>query len=198
MSGCGDFFVSPGSVDHVQLSSRGFLLKPGDPAVQLTASVVKVDGSTGDVTTTATWTSDTPAVATISSSGNITAVAAGTATITAKSGSKSATAVVIVTTAKFSSFTLSPAKVTLLSGKSQQLTPTVTLGDSTPPDVSAILTWTSDTTNVATVSSGGLVITSTTYAFTGLTTTASATITATFTTATDTKSATSAITLSEF
>ena len=49
-----------------------------------------------DTTDTVTWTSSNTAVATVDNTGKVTAVATGTATITAKAGSKSATCVVTV------------------------------------------------------------------------------------------------------
>lgn len=50
---------------------------------QLAASVTRSSGSTETVTSTATWTSSAPAVATVSPGGLVTAVAVGTTTITA-------------------------------------------------------------------------------------------------------------------
>ncbi len=48
---------------------------------------------------TVTWTSDKPSIATVDANGNVTGVAAGTATITAQAGEKTATCVVTVTAA---------------------------------------------------------------------------------------------------
>ena len=48
---------------------------------------------------TITWTSDKPSIATVDANGNVTGVAAGTATITAQAGDKTATCVVTVTDA---------------------------------------------------------------------------------------------------
>lgn len=66
---------------------------------QLTATANYSDSSTIDVTSTATWTSSNTAVATVSASGLVTAVAAGSATITAASGGFSGTSAITVTTA---------------------------------------------------------------------------------------------------
>ena len=66
---------------------------PGNPSVpaeitgQFTASGTYSDGTTHDITTQVTWTSSDTSVATVNSSGLATAVAAGTTTITATSGS---------------------------------------------------------------------------------------------------------------
>lgn len=197
LTGCDGFFVSPGSIDHINLSSRGFLLKPNDLAVHITATAVKVDGSTEDITATATWTSDTPTVATVDSAGNVTPKAAGTATITAASGKNSATATVIVNPASVASFIASPITVTLRLSQQQLLTPTLTLSDGTVPNVTNLLTWTSADTTIATVNQNGLVTAVSTFNFTG-TTNPSTTVTASFSTAAQTESATTNITLSAF
>ena len=64
---------------------------------QLTATLVLADGSTRDVTDTATWTSSDESVATVDSSGLVTAVAEGTATITATTQGLSGTSEITVT-----------------------------------------------------------------------------------------------------
>jgi uncharacterized protein YjdB len=63
--------------------------------VQLTATVKAADGST--ITRPVTWSTSAPAVATVSTSGLVTGVAAGTATITATSDGQTGTATVTVT-----------------------------------------------------------------------------------------------------
>src|SRR5262245_305818 len=50
---------------------------------QLRATVTMSDGSTQDRTSSATWSSDAPAIATVATNGMVTAVAAGEATIAA-------------------------------------------------------------------------------------------------------------------
>ena len=56
------------------------------PKLQLTATDKFSDGSTQDLTTTATWTSSRTSVATVVSGGFATGIARGTTNITAKSG----------------------------------------------------------------------------------------------------------------
>jgi RHS repeat-associated protein len=65
---------------------------------QLVAQATYSDGSTGNVT--ATWTSSVEAVATVSSTGLVTAVAGGTTVITASTGGYTATASTTVTAAE--------------------------------------------------------------------------------------------------
>jgi uncharacterized protein YjdB len=54
---------------------------------QLTATAMLSDGETEDITSTATWLSSNPSVATVSASGVVTGVSAGTASIDATVGS---------------------------------------------------------------------------------------------------------------
>ena len=147
---------------------------------QLSATVVDVNG--GIVAgASVSWGSSNPAVATVSSSGLVTGIAAGTSTITATSGSKSGTTAVTVTTVPIKSVSLSPTSASVVAGQTQQLTATVI--DANNNVVSnAALTWTSSNPAVATVSVTGLV--------TGVSV-GSATITA----ASGTKSATAAMTI---
>lgn len=103
---------------------------------------------------TYSWASSNTGVATVNASGLVTAVANGTATITATTadGSHKASCTVSVTTPT-SGVTLSPTTTTIIKGKTQQLTATV--APATASDKS--LTWTSSNTSVATVNSSGLV-----------------------------------------
>lgn len=68
----------------------------GTGTSQLTATLTRVDSSTEDVTSKATWSSGTPAHATVNSSGLVTGVAAGTSVITATYAGKSNTRTVTV------------------------------------------------------------------------------------------------------
>ena len=79
-------------VSGITLDKTELALTVGDAAAQLTATVAP-DNATDK---TVTWTSDKPAVATVDATGKVTAVAEGEATITAKSGDKTATCKVTV------------------------------------------------------------------------------------------------------
>jgi hypothetical protein len=80
---------------------------------QFTAMGTFSDGTAQDLSTQVTWTSSSPSFATISSSGLATGVAAGTTTITAKSGSVTANAGLTVTAAPSNA---PPAGTVQLSG----------------------------------------------------------------------------------
>ena len=127
--------------------------------VQLTATLKDANGNplSGRVVT---WTSDNTTAATVSSSGLVSGVAAGSATITATSEGQSGTAAITVTTAPppapVASVTVTPAPASVNEGKTVQLA--ATLRDAAGNVLTGrTVTWTSDNTTVATVSSSGLV-----------------------------------------
>ncbi len=83
---------------------------------QFTATGTYSDGSHQDLTQSATWTSSSPSVATISSTGLATGVAAGSTTIRATSGSIYGTTTLTVTAAGNFTISASPASLTLTQG----------------------------------------------------------------------------------
>lgn len=100
------------------------------------------------------WSSSDPSVATVNQSGRVTGVSAGTAVITAASGSLSAQCVVTVKPVKITKVALSASKKSVsLSQQTLQLTATVKPSGA---DVSN-LAWKSSNTGVATVDKNGLV-----------------------------------------
>ena len=122
--------------------------------VQLTATAKDTNGGTVSGTTF-TWSSDDTNVATVDNSGLVSAVATGTATITATAGSISGTASITVTQ-PVAAVSVSPATASITEGGTQQLTATAT--DSGGATISgATFTYASSDTSVATVDSNGLV-----------------------------------------
>jgi uncharacterized protein YjdB len=125
--------------------------------VALTATVKDASGNT--LTGRAvSWSSSNSGVATVSSTGVVTAVAPGTATIRATSEGKTGEATVTVTAAAVASVTVAPATSTVTAGQTVQLT--ATTRDASGDVLSGrAVSWTTSDANVATVSSTGLVTT---------------------------------------
>ncbi len=147
------------------------------------SATVKDAGGTAISGATVTWSSSDTTVATVSSAGLVTAVADGTATITATSGSATATSAVTVAHVA-SSVEVSPSTKTLTS-VGDTVTVSATVKDAGGTAISgATVTWSSSDTTVATVSSAGLV-------------TAVADGTATITATSGSASATSAVTVAQ-
>ncbi|MBV7437198.1 Ig-like domain-containing protein [Aeromonas sp. sif2416] len=126
---------------------------------QLTASGVYSDGTSADVTANVQWSSSDPAIATVSLTGLVTAVAPGTATITGTLDGQSATISVTVTNATLNvgGLTITTPPVTLAAGQGSQLAASGSYSDGTTTDVTANVQWSSDNPAVATVDASGLV-----------------------------------------
>jgi len=105
---------------------------------------------------TVSWTSSNTGVASVTGSGLVTGVGAGSATITATSEGKSGTSAITVTFVPVSSVTVTPASASVNEGKTVQLTATPKDANGNPL-TGRTVTWVSSNTTVATVSSSGLV-----------------------------------------
>ena len=140
------------AVTGVSLNKTTLELETGGTAT-LTATIAP-EGATDQ---TVTWSSDKESVATVSSAGLVTAVAAGTATITVttKDGSKTATCAVTVKdpVIAVTEVKLSKDKLDLTVGDNATLTATVSPDNATSPTV----TWSSSDKSVATVDTNGKV-----------------------------------------
>jgi Bacterial Ig-like domain (group 2) len=114
------------------------------------------DNSTQDLTTSVTWSSGTPATATISNAtdteGLASSVLEGTTLITATLGAISGSTTLTVSAATLASIAVTPTNPTLAKGTNDQLTATGTYTDNATQDLTASVTWNSTMTGVATVS----------------------------------------------
>jgi hypothetical protein len=136
------------------------------------------DGTTRDLTSKVTWTANPTGLVTIDDSGNATAVATGSVTIKATSGSVSGSAGLTVNPAVLMSVSVTPLGPAIETGGTRQLTATGNFSDGSTVDVTATAVWNSSATGVATISAGGLVsgvsagqttITATSNSFAGVT-----------------------------
>ena len=148
----GNVTVEPGvkiGVTSVTLDKTDLTLDVNDKAT-LTATV-KPDDATNK---TVTWKSDKPEIVEVDSNGNVTAKAAGTATITATADGKSASCKVTVNgqpaTVPVQSVGLNQTTLELKAGNTATLTATVSPESATDKTV----TWTSDKPEIAAVEGG--------------------------------------------
>jgi len=155
LAGCGGFFIGNNDLASFTITPLNTSIKPA-ATQQFSASGVFGDGSTRDITSTATWASSNPAIATIDASGLATAVALGSTTITATDSGMKQSTTLTVSNRVVSSITISPANSTVISGSTQQFTATATFSDNTTQDVTTSATWTSSNTAAATISTTGL------------------------------------------
>lgn len=138
------------SVASVTVTPSTVNLDEGD-VLQLTAVVY--DSANNVLTVPVTWSVTNPSVATVSSTGLLTAVTNGSTSVTASAGGKSGGSSVNVTK-KIATITIT-GSTTVQVGATTQLT--ATAYSSTGDVVSVTFTWASANTAVATVSSTGLV-----------------------------------------
>ncbi len=101
------------------------------------------------------WTTSNSGVASVSSSGVVTANGIGSTTITAMAAGINGTASVNVTPPVVASISVKPASLTVSSGETTQLT--ATASDPSGAPVSVPISWTSSNASAASVSSSGLV-----------------------------------------
>ena len=130
---------------------------PGGFTVALTALGEMSDGSEVDVTSRATWASSSSAV-TVDGSGNASAQAAGTATVTASYGGFSGTAALTVDSATLTSVQLeSPDEGDeMVPGDRRSLQAIATFSDGSTLDVSSQVLWASSVPGVATINAKGV------------------------------------------
>jgi uncharacterized protein YjdB len=150
-SGGGDAPTLPGPG-----AVRAVTVTPGTAAIRVGESqpLNAVVNAAAGAATGVTWSSANTGVATVSATGVVTAVSVGTATIkaTAVADAKVAGSATI-TVAATRSLTLTPATVTIGGGQTATLTATVDGGTGFP----ATVTWRSSATNIASVSTSGVV-----------------------------------------
>lgn len=123
--------------------------------IQLTATATLSDGTTQDVTTMATWSSQSAQVAAVVSgggrSGLLTGLTPGKAVIRATAAELTGSVVLGVTDATLVSLAVSPVNPTLASGSKQQLIAIGTFSDSSTQDLSGAVSWSSSDGSVAMV-----------------------------------------------
>jgi len=144
--------------DGLKLNKTDYTTNTGDPAVQLVAS-----GGSG----TYEWISQDETVATVDSTGKVTALARGTIKILVTDGNKKATCIVRSNGPSGASVTTPPSTTTpstpVVSNTDAKLNRedmTLSVGESFQMKLSGVtasLTWSIGNSNVATVSSGGVV-----------------------------------------
>ncbi len=161
VSGSADLTVSaaPKTLTSIAVSPATATIAIG-ATQQFTATAKYSDSSTANVTTSATWSSSSPATAKIAPSGLASALAAGSATITATlsgvSGSATVTVPVPVVAKTLTSVAVSPATPSIAIGATQQFVATATYSDSTTANVTTSATWTSSNPAIAKVTPSGL------------------------------------------
>ena len=134
---------------------------PANPSIalgthqQFTALGTFTDNTTQDITTSVDWTSSDNSIATIGdtagSKGLATALAAGSTTIVASSGSISGSTILTVTPVSLVSISVTPENQTVKNHSSVQYTARGTFTDNTTQDITASVIWSSSDIAIATI-----------------------------------------------
>jgi trimeric autotransporter adhesin len=146
--------VTAPTISAISVTPEGMTLPIGI-GQQFTATAIYSDGSSADLTNGVLWTSSTPTVATIDSTGLASMLGAGTTTVTATVGSLTDSTSVTVVAANLTSISVSPSTASLALGTEQQFTATGTFDDGSTQVLPSVQ-WSSSAQNVLTVSSTGL------------------------------------------
>ncbi|MFZ0954047.1 MAG: Ig-like domain-containing protein, partial [Candidatus Sulfotelmatobacter sp.] len=139
------------------------MISPAAPTValgqskQLTATGVFSDHSQQDITKTVTWSSAQPSVASISQSGLASGKLVGSAKLTAKSDSVTATVALTVAAAALVSIAITPHSLSVPKGETQQLSAVGTFSDGSQKTITDSATWLVSPSGIATISATGLV-----------------------------------------
>jgi uncharacterized protein YjdB len=142
--------VSPISVTSVTLNKTSISLTFGG-----TETLIETVSPSNATNKNVTWSSSATSVATVSSTGVVSAVAAGYATITVSTvdGGKTASCFITVSPVSVTGVSLNKTSTSLLAGGTETLIATIIPSNATNQSV----TWSSNNTGVATVSSTGMI-----------------------------------------
>lgn len=136
-------------VESLTVSPPSITLAPG--------SIQQLTAGRGGNAVTATWQSSAPDIATVSSTGLVTAVAQGSATITASEGGESASSVVTVSsTVVLNSIAVSPINSSVAPSGSLQYTAIGTFSNNSSQNLTSTVDWSTGSTAIATISGTGL------------------------------------------
>lgn len=147
--------VTPATLQNIAVLVDSSSMVPG-ATQQLIAEGIYSDGSGSDITNQVSWSSSNTAVATVAGAGLVSAVADGTADITAALGSISGVATVAVAPATLLSIEIDPSYSTLAKGLTSQFTATGNYSDGSRKDITSAVTWSSSYPSTATINNNGI------------------------------------------
>jgi uncharacterized protein YjdB len=121
---------------------------------QLTATGYYSDSTTQDLTNVATWSSSVGGVASVSTTGLVTARKAGSSVITATFGGVNGSTTVTVATRTLQSIVVTPVNPSVSAGHTLLFTATAYYADLTTQDVTVSVHWSTSSASLATINSG--------------------------------------------
>ena len=142
-------------LSSISIQATSASIAPG-ATDQFSATGQYNNGTTQNLTTQVSWTSSNTPVATISSAGLVTGVAAGTTAISASLNGATGSTQLTVASAALNSISVQGASASIASGATDQFSATGQYSNGTTQNLTTQVTWTSSNTAVATIDSAGL------------------------------------------
>jgi hypothetical protein len=136
------------------------LTEPAGTSIRFTATLVLSNGSQGDVSTVATWSSSDDTIVDVVTTGTdgglAELLAQGQAQVTVNYQGLSDTVSVTVTDAVLQSISVSPTNATIVEGTEIDYSATGNYSDGSATPIDGDVVWKSDDTSIATVTAAGL------------------------------------------
>jgi trimeric autotransporter adhesin len=145
-SSCNGFFVDP--------TLTAIAITPATPSVvqsttqQLTATGSYDDGSVSNITSKVVWSSSDSSKVSVSSTGVVTGISPGSATVTASSANISGSTTVGVSAANLASIQVSPSTVSALTGQTVPFSATASFVGGGTGDITDAVIWSTDNSSV--------------------------------------------------
>lgn len=149
--------VGPPTLLTITVSPNASTLPKGE-SEQLAATGSYSDGTTQDLTQSATWQTSPSTVATVNPQGNVTGVGPGATQVSATSQGVVGTAAVAVGAPALLSVTVSPNPSSLPTGETEQLTAIGNFSDGTTQNLTQSVTWNSSVPATASVNPTGAAV----------------------------------------
>ena len=150
-TGSSPLAVTSATLISISVTPLSALLAPAS-ALQFTATGTFSDGSRLYINPSVTWSTSDNSVAVVNTTGWVTGQSGGAVSVTAKAGSISGSAQLLVESASLSSIQLTPATTSVPAGVNALFHATGTFSNGDTQDLTAFVTWTSSDPSVATIS----------------------------------------------
>jgi len=149
VTGSAPLTVSTATVSSISVTPPTAEMAP-NTFLNCNATATLSDGTTQVITGNATWSSSNSAVASVDNTGSVSAIAAGTATISATFGGVTGTSSIVVSS-QLASIQISPSSATIAAQTGVAFTALGTFADGKTQDLTQFAYWTSSAPSVATV-----------------------------------------------
>jgi trimeric autotransporter adhesin len=152
VTGSAPLTVSTATITSIAVTPSTAEMAP-NTMLSCVATATLSDGTTQVITDNATWSSSDAAVASVDNGGNVSAIAGGSATISAQFGGVTGTSAIVVNP-QLTSIQVSPATASIPAQTGVAFTATGTFADGKTQDLTGFAFWTSSQPSVATIFAG--------------------------------------------